>query len=287
MQVKPLKEGEKAVFRLLNAHVKEKGRDEPTCPENVWLSDKEFIYDPYAQKSVLIGNVTGLRAVRESGGNIKISESGAPMMIPDTSKPQFVRGYCILSAEQTSTFAFLMRSKKCKDNPWKPRGVKATFELVTESKEKNEALQKIDLQFDAQKLVREKEWSDLKAIKAKLKQSPDAALHVSADDNDFKGLKLELIRISQSHPKQLIMASEDIPSKVKVLIMESKMFGILTITDGAWSLMSKDGKWTKICQTEPHKDEVQTLIDHFLSKDGHTDYISTTKELEYILKAKK
>lgn len=284
MRVKPLKDGEKAVFRLLNANTKERGREEPTCPENVWLSDKELVWDPFVKKSILIGNVSGLMSARDNTGQIK-TENGVPVMVVTTEKPKFVKGYCVLNAEQPATFAYLMRSKKCKDNPYRSKRVKAVFELVTDDKKKNLALLQADLQFDAEGIVRTREWTDMKAIKAKLNQSSDGGLHVKADDNDFKGLKLELIRIAKTNPKQLIMASEDIPSKVKVMITEAQMFGILTVIDKSWSLMDREGKWSKICTVLPHKDEITTLQEHFMSKEGHDSYVKATKELEFILKA--
>lgn len=292
MRVPPLKEGEKAVFRLKNAFTLEKGRDEPTCPEVVQLSDKEFIWDPFANNGtgqmVMIGNVVGVKAVREAGGGIKLSDQGAVMMIPETKKPEFIKGYCTLSHMDNDQYAFMMRSKKCVDNIYRPRKsgkIVNAFELVTNKKEVSTAMQMADLQWNAEKIVREKEWVDLKAIKAKLNQSPDSSLHVKSADNDLQGMKMELIKIAKSHPKQLIWSSEDPGSKMRVLVFECQSFGVLTLDNGTWTLMEKGTKYRKIHQVEPQKDAVESLISYFESKNGYSDYMAANQELKFIFKA--
>lgn len=288
MRIKPLKEGEKAVFKLLNAFTLEKGREEPTCPEVVQISDKEFVWDPFAGQNVMIGNVVGVKAVREAGGAIKINEQGAAMMIPETKKPEFIKGFCTLSHMESDQYAFMMRSKKNKDNIYRPRKngkIINGFELVTNKKDVHNALQIADLQWNAEKIVREKEWIDLKAIKEKLNQSPDTSLHVKTADNDLQGMKMELIKIAKSHPKQLIWSSEDPTSKLRVLVFECQSFGVLTLDNGTWTLMEKGATYRKIHQVKPNEDATESLISYFESEKGHSDYIATNKELEFIFKA--
>lgn len=290
MHIKPLKDGEKATFRLLNAFVKEKGREEPTCPEVVKLSDKEFVWDPFANKKngqmVLIGNVVGVKAIRDAGGGVRINDQGAPMMAPETKKPEFIRGYLTVSHLDNDQYAFLMRSKKCKDNIYRPRKngkIVNGYELVTSKKEIGVAMMMADLQFNAEKIVREKEWKDLKAIAAKLNESPDTNLHVKS--SDLQGMKMELIKIAKSHPKKLIWSSEDVHSKVMVMVSECQSFGVLILENGTWTIMENGSKYRKIHQVNPGDDVVNSLVAYFESKDGYSDYMSATKELEFIFKA--
>lgn len=288
MHVPPLKEGEKAVFRLLNAFTKEKGREEPTCPEVHLMSDKEMVWDPFQGKMIMIGNVTGVRAVREPGGGIKHNEAGAVMMIPETSKVEFIKGYKTCSHEESGTYQYLMRSKKCVDNRWRPRkgGTKKVgmFELVTDKKTVSTAMQMEDIQYHAQRLVREKEWVDLKAIKAKLNESPDPDIHIKSADNDLQGMKLELIKLTKTHPKKVVWASDDVKSKMRVTIYESMNFGIVTFDNGVWGIQEK-GKYRMMHTATPDKDAIDSLIEHFESKKGYDDYIKMNKELEFIFKA--
>lgn len=293
MRVKPLKQGEKAVFKMLNAFEKEPGREEPTRPESYLKSGLEMIFDPFANDGVgdhvLIGNVIGFQAQREAGGGIK-TEHGTPVMIPRTEKVEFIKGFYTCSAEQNNTYAFLMRSKVCKDNPWRPRNVKARFELVSDKKQVLQGMQFADQQYKAEKLVRESAIMDLRALKAKLNSSSDATLHVKTDDSNIEGMMLELIHIAKRNPKSLIWASNDAASKMSVVVGECQNFQVLSFNNekspGTWFFLDKN-EYRSIHTVSPEKTAVNSLIDFFNSEEGHPMYAQVADTLKNLLRVTK
>lgn len=285
MQVKPLGRGETAQFRLLNAGVKEPGRESPSCPEVYMLSNMESIYDPFAERNVLIQNVTGLQVARDNGGKVKM-ENNAPVMVALTKKPEFIKGYINLTDEDNEQYAFLMRSKKNASNKFRPGNVKPVFELVSHKKDVQDAMQIEDMVFRAMELIRRSDWTILKTISAAMNKSSDVRLHVKT--NDLQGMKLELIQKAKTFPKAVIVASQDKQANIAVTVFEGVNFGMLHFNDSAWfySDLKKGAKTKELHQIGPDEDRTESLIKHFESEEGRPQYADLIAALRDILRAK-
>lgn len=281
MRVKPLKPGEAARFRLLTVGLKDIGREIPSVPESYMLSDMETVYDPIAKQPVLIGNVVSLAGIRENGGRIKL-EHGVPMMAQHTEKILFDKGYYTVTAEKNDTYAFLMRSKKNLTNTFRPRNMKAIFELVSDKKDVSDALMIEDMQWKAGDIVRHAEWVELQAMRVKLNKSPDAKLHITTED--LQGMKLQLIRLAKSHPKQLIIASNDQPAKKTVHVYEAVNFNVLIYEEPKWFLNIRD-KFQEIHSVPPDEEKTESLVTFFQKEEGSGIHAKVVDALKKILQA--
>ncbi len=277
----PLKPGTKVAFRLLSIGKKEPGRDEPAAPEVYQLSGRETITDPFEE------DVTKKRKV--IGTMIQEYKPQNGVMLPVYKNPQFIRGWCVLTSDDYDQYAMMVRSLKCRNNKY--RGlmggarIKPIFELVEDSsKEVTEQMYLSDMRWHAEGIVRKSSVLELKAIATKLRASPDTRLHTKTfipgqAENDFQGLKMELIHIATLYPKQLIAASEDKEAQVMVQIVESMRWGILVFDEGAYQLRNNKGQLDEIFKPSVDQDPVKALTAFFMG-EGKQKYVNLANELK-------
>jgi hypothetical protein len=285
MHVPPLKIGETATFRLLNARARDYSRDEPTCPEVWQISDKQTVHDPYTGEPIIIGAVRGMKQVLDSG-KPRYNSDGSPMMEYETEKLQFIKGFLSLNYEKNLLYQYMMRRNDNLTNKFRKRSSPVRFELVQEKKDIMTQLQIEDWAYKAQKLVRDGSLLNMKTLRAKLNQSPDTAFHVKSAENDLEGMKLELIRLAKIFPKQLIYASGDKQAQLSVIIYEAQNYLILNYEDNVWYISEK-GKMTAIHTVDGEKTKMDSLIDFFMTEEGSAIYVNVKNELGKILKATK
>lgn len=276
LQVKPLAPGETAQFELVNRYKKEPGREEPSCPELWAISEKEMIYDPGANNgmggSVLIQNIIGFEPKEIAGSEGRMYNK------PVLKKPEFIKGVLTVGHEENNTYIFLMRSKKNIMNPFRGSKTRAVFRPVNLKKETYDQIQVLDLQWQAEKLIRESDWNVSRTIRANLNKSPDQRFHIKSAENDLQGMKLELIQIAKSNPKKIIMASSDVESKNRVYIADALQFNILIWTESTrtWSLYDSNSKEkdkvNELTIVDADKDKVDALLDHFKTEVGRKHY---------------
>lgn len=287
MRVTPLKEGEVAQFRLLSANVKEAGREQPSTPLTYMISDRYTVHDKFANKRVVIGNVVGLRQVNGEGGAARLDANGDPILMPLLKRPMFDKGFLQVRSDENDTFAFLMRAPNCLTNKFRPRTVKTIFELVSEKKDQSDALMIDDMRFRAIDIVRHGNWDDLRAIREKLNKSPDASLHVKT--TDLLGIKVELSRLAMARAKNVILASEDYPSKHAVQVYDALAFNILMYEEPNWVLNVLNTKGVMEAKTihtvPPDEEKVESLVASFQKEPGSANQVLMATELKKILKA--
>lgn len=286
LHVKPLKPGETALFKLLNAGKKELGRDEITTPELYWLNAQEEVLDPIANQKIVIGCIKGFTPQLENGRPKMDPSTGRPLLIPQLDRPKFVEGFLMVNSDENDKYSFLMRSNKNKDNKFRKKSSKAIFELVDKKKFVMSELQMSDYRFNAEKLIRGSEWMVLKAVKAKLNNSPDKTLHITTDDSDLEGMKLQLINVAHKNPKAIIMASDDIASKMIVTVHEAENFGIISYQSetNCWFLHNQN-EYKSIHQVEANKTKIESLIDFFQSEAGGGVYQNVATVLKKLISA--
>lgn len=290
MHVKPLKEGEVARFRLLTANIKENGREQPSVPLSAYLSDRYTIFDPFAGRRVMIGNVIGLKQVNGEGGIAKVDNFGNPVMIPLLKRPAFDKGALQVTSDYNDSYAFLMRAPGNISNKFRPRSgpnSKARFELISEKKDQSDALMLDDMRFRAIDIVRHGNWDELRALREKLNKSPDVDLHVATAD--LLGIKIELSRLALNRAKAIILASGDIPSKHAVQVYDALAYNILMYDEPNWTLNVVNTRGVMegklIHAVPPDEDKVESLVESFKKEPGSAYQVMMATELKKILKA--
>lgn len=281
LQVKPLAPGEEVEFVLLNAHKKEKGREEPSTPDYWAHVERQTIYDPGANRQVIIENIVGWDPV--------VTPSGEITYKPKVEKPVFIRGVCKVRWDEPDKYVYMMRSNGNKDNPFRKGKKRAVFKINNKKREITEQLETIDLAWTAEKLIREQlDWTGRRALIEKLKQSPDQRFHIRAGEHELDKMMLELIHLAKVYPKTVILASTDKASKVRVQIADCESMRILNYdrTERQWMQMLNGGKDVRmLCQVDPHQDRVEALLNHFKTDQGRKHYQSVLAQLSQIIKA--
>lgn len=287
LQVKPLQPGETAKFELLNRYKKEPGREEPSCPDYYGLSEKETIFDPFANdglgKKVVMKHIVSYEPIDLPSGETKDK--------PILKKVEFIKGVCEVTSEEHDSYVYLMRSSKNTTNPYRKKGSRGVYRMVNTKKEIYDALQDEDLSYQAEKLVREADWTKKRAIAGKLNQSPDSRFHISGDlQTDVTGVTLQLIRTAKKYPKKVILSSDDIPAKTRVYISDAMAFQLLLWNHeiSTWSLYQPNNKKeqvTELITVDPGQDKVESLINYFKTDDGRKTYSILVTALSKILKA--
>jgi hypothetical protein len=223
--------------------------------------------------------------------------SHQPMLRPDGTewlkplykKIQFVKGVLTVTHEDNDLFVFLMRSKKNESNVWRPKkGAKVVFRLRDAKRKAKDDLQETEMQWLAEKMVREAEWSDRFAIAAKLKKSPDSRLHVTADEKDHDGTLLQLIRLAKAYPKFVLNASNDKLARIRVQMQDAQEYGIIIYNpeNRDWMASVKRGQQVINMTTVPaDQSKFDALLDHFKTEPGRVNYNLISQELKEILKA--
>lgn len=287
-----LGDGEKAVFKMLNIDKDEAGREDKTRPEVYALSNRKTVIDPFTgenkktPRQIIIGNVIGQEQMTDPYGKTFFK--------PKTESVKFLHGYLTLGSEQNNTFQYVMRYPTNESNPFaKKMAMNARertpiFRLVNDKNEIKNALLIEDLKYQAQKLIRETiNASDLKVLAAKMNLHPDNRLHIRSYNppaiEDIQGIKLELLRLVPLFARQIIAASGDTNSKLKVQILEGLSAGVLTFDEGAFRLLGAEDM--KMFTPAPDVDKTDDLIKWFTTdKEGQEMYSKFTAEVRKALK---
>lgn len=275
-----LKEGERAVFKLLSVGKREPGREEPTAPEVYKMAAKESILDPFDDNKR-----------KTFAGPLKEHKLVGTRMVAIYHSPEFIRGYFTVT-EDTEMYIRMMRSKHNVSNKFAKKmgkGGRPLFMLVSEAKELNDQLQIDDLKYYAETIVRNATYEELKTICVALKKSPDARLHVKAytpgERENHPAIKIELTYIAKLYPKQVISASDDGKSKLQVQIFDAMNLQILVFEQGAYSMFDPKGKFVEVHRPEVGADKMASLIEYLMSDAGRDHYGMIAVELQKTLKA--
>lgn len=266
LQVAPLKDGEVAVFRLTKAFLKDPSREEPTCPEVVQLSGVEQINDPGeegANRSKKIA--TTIKEYKAIGKSGQVKPVYEPLI--------FIKGELRISAAEQAKYAFAMRSKKNTSNRFrKLMGASAKDELNTfyllGSKETVSVMKLADMQYYAEKLIREGTLAELKEIAVTLNANPDQRFkvrsYIDGATVESDKLKWDLIQLAKAFPRQVVAACPNDEAKLKVQIYDALVYGVLTFEKESYFLLG-DNDMIEIHTPESDMDKVDSLIKFFMS----------------------
>lgn len=266
LQVAPLKDGEVAVFRLTKAFLKDPSREEPTCPEVVQLSGVEQINDPGEEGTNRSKKIaTTIKEYKAIGKSGQVKPVYEPLI--------FIKGELRISAAEQAKYAFAMRSKKNTSNRFrKLMGASAKDELNTfyllGSKETVSVMKLADMQYYAEKLIREGTLAELKEIAVTLNANPDQRFkvrsYIDGATVDSERLKWDLIQLAKAFPRQVVAACPNDEAKLKVQIYDALVYGVLTFEKESYFLLG-DNDMIEIHTPESDIDKVDSLIKFFMS----------------------
>lgn len=266
LQVAPLKDGEVAVFRLTKAFLKDPSREEPTCPEVVQLSGVEQINDPGEEGTNRSKKIaTTIKEYKAIGKSGQVKPVYEPLI--------FIKGELRISAAEQAKYAFAMRSKKNTSNRFrKLMGASAKDELNTfyllGSKETVSVMKLADMQYYAEKLIREGTLAELKEIAVTLNANPDQRFkvrsYIDGATVDSERLKWDLIQLAKAFPRQVVAACPNDEAKLKVQIYDALVYGVLTFEKESYFLLG-DNDMIEIHTPESDMDKVDSLIKFFMS----------------------
>lgn len=282
LKVQPLKEGEVAWFKLVNAFKKAHDREGVNVPEVYLTSDRQYVRDPFKNKRVTIGNVISTEDKEGANGQMFTKKI--------TKGVEFLRGITRVRADEFETFQYLMRRKDNESNTYAKAmgGRKMVFKLVDDKKEISEALMTEDLQFHMQKLIREtKDPLKLKAWAAKLNKSADKSLHIksynpASGEENTQAIKLELMQVGKINPKAVMYAADDATCKVRIQIMEALNFGVAFFEEGAYWVIKKD-KPEELFRPDADAEKLESFVEYCMSEAGKTTYVSINQALKKAL----
>jgi hypothetical protein len=281
LQVAPLKDGEVAVFRLKRAFLKDGLHEDPTCPEVAQYSGVENVND--------IGEKGPARS--KTIGTVIIDHKQVQNQLKPIYEPiKFIRGYKRVGSADHGMYEMLMRSKKSGANRYrKLMGAKGEpeWELVGADQVVSQ-LAIEQLRFEAEKLVRGANITELQTIAVKLNSSPDQRLHISSFKPGVKvepqALKLELIQKAKTYYKQVVYASDDAAAKKQVEVYDGIMYGILYNEPSKGYQLTVEDDVINLVTPEPGKDPIESLIEYFESEKGAKNYLLFVTALKKALK---
>jgi len=280
--IPPLKDGEVAIFRLRRAFLKDPSREQPSCPEVCQYSGVEQIVDPFEEggsKTKKIG--TFIKEYKQMGKSNQVKPIYEPLV--------FIRGELRVGSDNPALYEFMMRSKHNGSNKFrKLMGAKKEPEYsLLGTKEITNMVQIEELRFQAEKMVRESTFDILKNIATKLNASPDVRLKVKSYNAgvsvDPQGMKTEIIQLARQFPKQVISASPDEKSQIKVQVYDGMLFGILYFEKKSYNLIEANDI-VEIFTPESDIDSVDSLVNYFMSAEGNKNYKKFALALQKALK---
>lgn len=283
LHVKPLREGEVAVYKMcasdeldLSRQDEETGKFRNKSP-GYTLAKKYSVYDPKQGRRVIIGNVVGVQHEEMLDKSLRTVETCASV--------RFELGKNLtITHLSNDTFQFLERLDQNRDNPFRNPKKKAMFYRVSEKRQAQDKNYKSLVLTDALNWIAKIDAVEMKVINTKL---PDG---IKMDLNlDWEILKAKLFDMTLADPVMIMKASSDIHTKYKIQVMDAAKYQIILFDEGdaakprAW-YFNRGEDVPKICDVEVGKNKVEALADHF-KKDGAGMYKKVIMELNAFLKS--
>ena len=234
MQVKPLAEGESAQYCLVGIGDIDKRRTNedtgehiPSVKPSYRMAGKENVYDFETGQRVLIQNIVSFENKRSQDGDRIIQ-------MPVVEDVLFRRGYFTCPWTAPETYAFLERSMKNTSNPFRLPGSRNVFFRVDSKKDNLLSYNNKILVLDAQTIVRQANYGELKRLADALSSDHPTLLF---DYKDAMQLRNELFTYAEQNPRALAKVSEDKEVRLKLVIMDLERYGQITAKEEGQKLI--------------------------------------------------
>jgi hypothetical protein len=278
--VKPLPEGEVAVYKLIKADQDDPSRTDTStgkkskCSPTYYLAGKRTIIDKQNKNtSVVIGNVTEIEQRK--------MPDGKTIAIPVVSDCEFSKGILTVTSDEQATYQFLERINENKDNPFRKSTHKALFYRVNNRKAALKDLESHSLITDALLWIRGADVKELQSICANIE---GYSINL---DLPYEVIKKQLSDIALKDPASIVRASDHKMAKIKLQALDSIRYQLIMFDEGDASSPRKwfwaDGSQDDICVVEIGEDKLDALVTYFTTDEGRKRYKKLVEQLKRIL----
>lgn len=282
LRVKPLREGEKAVFKLYEMDKLERAvtiDGVPTDPQTgnpvgvpslYQLSGVRSILDKGDGRRKQIKNVVGYQYKENP-------KTGLVEDMPVIGPLVFEDGKAEFTIDNNDSYIFVMRMDENGSNPFRSTKHKPVFYRADARKKLREETLALDFKAEAFWIIRTADVDELNAIARQVEPS--------LLDSEPEVIKRSLVKIADKEPLEIIHNCNNKEIKMKLHIAEGLKFDFMEYNDVtrtySWNLPNK---YDDILTVEVNKEPVDTLVEYLASREGNHHYRTLKKELEAFYK---
>lgn len=266
MHVKPLQEGQTAIYRLMGSGKLHPKSKKPINPSGLSLKGKTTVIDRKTRRPVTIMNVAAYIPTELPSGDTK--------MVPRAQRAVWGKeGILAVNASQPELYAFLERHNANASNEFRDPSRRPLFFRVNRELEREEKMISNDLELEARLLVRDAGPSELKSIAEGFDKNPNM---------DIGDLRIMLSNMAKQRPLQVIKHSNNKALKRKIFIKEGHdQFLILyQEAEKTWHWNNPDMENTEICRVEVGEDKYEKLAEVLKSPAGRKHERTLHAELQ-------
>lgn len=265
LYVEPLKENETASFRLIRAGFMDPMTGKPASPSGHSIPGLEVIFDKVKKANVRIMNIKEF---------VPTQVNGQTIYEPKAAGVYFGGSSTITcTVNENDQYLFLKRTSYNRDNPFRSKKYPPIFFEVNVEKDAQVNVSNTEYKRLALNIVADSNDKELISIAYALNEAKQIGVTI---DMNQKGPKLRaaMNNVAESYSEQLILASEDDDSKLRIWI-DRAISDVVIMFDPheskrqwIWLRDEKSKAKKSIVKITEGNDPIKGLIDYLLSADG-------------------
>jgi hypothetical protein len=272
LKVKPLKEGEVKLFRLVGTGKIDPMSGKPSVNSGATYKGHFTIYDRFeseeSKRKKVLKNVIGTETRIDDKGKEYVRE-----IIGDLEFNS--NGVIIVKHEDYNLLQLLTRANENKSNKYRNPSKPALWEEVDPTPSDLKLIDKMDIEFEAESFAKTGDITLVTQVLGKI----DPSMRNLKNPGD---IRFALRKIARTNPKEVIRHGRDKELKIKILISEAIQYGILDYLDESREWHYCDSvKDSLIHQSEIGKD-LETDFVEFLKKNSQVTK-KLTEQLNSVL----
>jgi hypothetical protein len=259
LKVKPLKEGQIKIFKLVGSGEIDPGTGQPRFNSGAHYEGYFTIHDKFekdhTKRKKVLKNVTGTSTKVVDGKEV-VEEVVSPIDFNG-------KGLRIVKEDEYNTLVCLMRANENASNPFRNPRVPALWEEVEPEKGRQQVMDLMDLQLAAEMYAKSADMKDVVALAKKLNETGDFVIIL--DKRDAGDIRFDMRKIARENPKEFMRYSKDKEMKIKILIEDAVSNLVISYDEDA-----KEWIWDEdsslLLKVEAGKEPLKALC-AFLDKD--------------------
>lgn len=267
LRIKPLQEGETAVFRLVRAGVYDPATQRPATPQGHILPGQCNIRDPYDKNAPekLILNITGYKPISRPGETT--------IFDPEFEAVRFDRSSEIVcTSEKNNTYFFLKLHNKNRDNKNRKPSAEVVFYEKNDEKELQLSNHSWKYEITASNLLINMTAEEASAIAKAINEDKTLGIAINPEGKEDR-LRAELVTALKQNPRKFIQLSGDPRGTAEIMVDEAIDDGSIMFDDSDkrqwfWKRAAFEKGAVNICKVEEGNKPVPALVDFLMGKDG-------------------
>lgn len=226
LKVKPLLEGQLAVYKLCDADLVDRARvDEGTGkPRNnqprLNMKGEVMMIDPFTKKRIKLKNIIGYNTI-ERGGQL--------VEDPIVKRVQFDHNSVLsIGPDDQGTYLFMERYPTNRDNPYRDKSKKPKFYRLNEKKKAIQDMEHNYILADALMHVSQADKVELALIWKNL--DPTSKKDINPEGT-YEQFKRDTFELAKKKPDVVMKASSNKVMKAKLQIMDAAYYNIIQFLD--------------------------------------------------------